>query len=70
MSAKDKFENGVDKLKHNLKEAVGKTKEFIGEKTNNKSLETEGREQKQEANLQQAGDHVKDGIEDAKDVFK
>lgn len=70
MSAKDKFENGVDKLKHNLKEAIGKSKEFIGEKTDNPSLETEGREEKQEANLQQAGDHVEDSVENVKDVFR
>lgn len=52
------------------KEAAGKAKEFLGDKTDNRKLEEEGREERQEANLQQAGEHVKDAAHDVGDTFK
>lgn len=59
-----------DKIKNSTKEFLGKAKEFAGDATDNRKLETEGREDQQEAKLQQAGEHVKDGLKDAGETFK
>ncbi len=61
MSATDKASNEWD-------EAKGKVKEFVGDKTDNESLQAEGIEDQAGANAKQAGEHLKDAAHDAKDA--
>lgn len=56
VSASDRAEAGMDKVK-------GSTKEAVGKMTDNERLEAEGKADK-------AKGHVKDAVEDAKDAFK
>lgn len=60
----------TDKAKNKLDETLGKAKEVIGEVTGNEKLEAEGRAEQGKAGLKQAGEHVKDGVTDAKDAVK
>ena len=60
----------TDKAKNKLDETLGKAKEVVGEVTGNEKLEAEGRAEQGEAGLKQAGEHVKDGVGDAKDAVK
>ena len=59
MSTDDKFNNAAE-------EALGKAKETVGDVTNNKSLENEGRADQAKANIKQAGEKIKDSV---KNVF-
>jgi len=56
MSASDKIEAGMDKLK-------GKAKEAVGEATDNEQLQAEGK-------FDQAKGHAKSAVENAKDAAK
>jgi uncharacterized protein YjbJ (UPF0337 family) len=60
----------TDKAKNKLDETLGKAKEVVGEVTGNEKLEAEGRAEQGKAGLKQAGEHVKDGVGDAKDAVK
>jgi len=51
---------GMDDVKHSAEEAKGKTKEAVGDWTDNESLEAEGKADQAKANIKQAGDDVKD----------
>ena len=54
-----------DKIRHEAEEVVGKAKEAVGHATGNERLEAEGRAEQTEANVKQAGDHVRDAAQDA-----
>jgi uncharacterized protein YjbJ (UPF0337 family) len=62
MSLGDKIENEAEEFK-------GKAKEWIGDKTDNRSLEAEGAADQTAANAKQAGEHVKDAAHDVGDAF-
>ncbi|MEV6523287.1 CsbD family protein [Longispora sp. NPDC051575] len=51
-------------------ELVGKAKEKLGEATGNKELEAEGLADQGKGKLEQAGDAIKDKVEDLKNKFK
>jgi uncharacterized protein YjbJ (UPF0337 family) len=57
-----------DKTKDEAEEVVGKAKEFVGDKTNNRRLRAEGRADQGEAKAKKAGEHVKDAAKDAKNA--
>ncbi|HEX6870111.1 MAG TPA: CsbD family protein [Micromonosporaceae bacterium] len=59
-----------DKIKNKAQESTGKAKEWVGDKTDNERLEAEGAEDRTKANMRQAGEHVKDTVQDATDAFK
>lgn len=51
-----------DKLQHKAEEVIGKAKEKLGDKTGDRSRETEGRWEQTKADLKQAGEKAKDAI--------
>jgi uncharacterized protein YjbJ (UPF0337 family) len=51
-----------DKIKHKGEELGGKAKEALGKATDDEVLEAEGQVEQTKANLQQAGDKVKDAF--------
>lgn len=51
-----------DKIKNKVDEVKGMAKEKIGEHTDNRNLEAEGRTDQTKANLKQAGEKVKDAF--------
>jgi uncharacterized protein YjbJ (UPF0337 family) len=59
-----------DKIKHEVEEGVGKAKQAVGDATDNEHLRAEGQAEQTEANVKQAGDHVRDTAEDVKDAFR
>ncbi len=62
MSLGDKIQNEAEELK-------GKVKEWVGDKTDNHSLQAEGVADQAKANAKQAGEHVKDAAHDVRDTF-
>ncbi len=54
--------SGVDKAKDKAQEIKGNTKEAVGEATDNRDLEAEGKKDKAAGNLKQAGEKVKDAL--------
>jgi uncharacterized protein YjbJ (UPF0337 family) len=58
-----------DKIQNEAQELKGKVKEWVGDKTDNHSLEAEGVADQAKANAKQAGEHVKDAAHDVKDAF-
>lgn len=60
MGLGDKIENKAEDLK-------GKTKENVGQATNNRDLEAEGKADQGKAGLKQAGEHLKDAAKDVTD---
>ncbi|MFI6762437.1 CsbD family protein [Micromonospora sp. NPDC050417] len=59
-----------DKIKHKAEEITGAVKEKVGDATDNERLQAEGAAQRTEANVKQAGDHVKDAAHDTRDAFR
>jgi uncharacterized protein YjbJ (UPF0337 family) len=59
-----------DKIRNKAEEATGAAKEHVGDLTDNERLEAEGRSDRADAKLKQAGEHVKDTAEDVRDSFK
>ncbi|HEY5265347.1 MAG TPA: CsbD family protein [Acidimicrobiales bacterium] len=51
-----------DKAHNSMKQAKGKAKEVAGAVTRNEQLETEGKVDQSTANLNQAGEKVKDAF--------
>jgi uncharacterized protein YjbJ (UPF0337 family) len=51
-----------DKVKHSTEGGLGKAKEKLGDATNDRSLEAEGKRDKSKADLKQAGEKVKDAF--------
>ena len=60
MGASEKMEAGMDKMKGNAKEAVGKM-------TDNEKLEAEGKIDQAKGNMKSAAENAKDGVKDAFD---
>jgi uncharacterized protein YjbJ (UPF0337 family) len=56
-----------DRLKHEAEELTGKVKEGIGHVTGDEELEAEGKGDQRSANVKQAGDDVRDVVDDVKD---
>ncbi|HEU0286027.1 MAG TPA: CsbD family protein [Nocardioidaceae bacterium] len=54
--------NNKDKVQHKAEEVAGKAKEKIGEKTDDRKLEGQGRRDQRKADLKQAGDKAKDAV--------
>ena len=52
--------SGVDKIKNKAEELGGKGKEAVGDATDNRDLEAEGKADQVSGNLTQAGEKVKD----------
>jgi len=51
-----------DELKHKAEGALGEGKEKLGDATNDRDLQAEGKSDKTKADLKQAGDKVKDAF--------
>lgn len=60
MGASEKMEAGMDKMKGNAKEAVGKM-------TDNEKLEAEGKIDQVKGDMKSAAEDAKDGVKDAFD---
>ncbi|MCX7521423.1 CsbD family protein [Microbacterium sp. STN6] len=58
MGLDDKIENEAEKLK-------GKGKEAVGDATDDRSMETEGKVDQGKADVKQAGEKIKDAFDDA-----
>lgn len=56
-----------DRVKHQAEELEGKVKEGVGHATGDEELEAEGRGDQLSANVKQAGDDVRDAVDDVKD---
>ena len=54
--------SGIDKMKNKAEELGGKGKEAVGEATDNRDLEAEGKADQVSGNLKQAGEKVKDAF--------
>ncbi len=54
-----------DKARHAMEEAGGKVKEGVGKLTDNERLEAEGKVDQAKADVKQAGENIKDGVNDA-----
>lgn len=60
----------ADKAKNKAQDATGKVKETTGKATNDNKLEGEGKADQTEASFKNAGEKVKDAVDDVKDGFK
>ena len=54
--------SGIDKMKNKAEEVGGKGKETVGEATDNRDLQAEGKADQVKGNLKQAGEKVKDAF--------
>jgi uncharacterized protein YjbJ (UPF0337 family) len=52
--------SGIDKAKNKVEELGGKGKEAVGDATDNRDLQAEGKADQTKGNLKQAGEKVKD----------
>jgi uncharacterized protein YjbJ (UPF0337 family) len=52
----------ADKAKNAAEDLVGKAKEVVGDATDDKSLEAEGKKDQGKASLKKAGENVKDAF--------
>jgi CsbD-like. len=60
----------ADKARNEAEELKGRTKEWVGDKTDNEQLEAEGKAEQLKARARQAGEHVKDAAHDAAEEFR
>ena len=51
-----------DKFKNKAEGTVGKAKETLGDKTDDQSLENEGKKDQSKSDIKQAGEKVKDAF--------
>ncbi len=51
-----------DKLKHTAESGLGKAKEKLGDATDDRTLEAEGKKDQSKSDLKQAGEKVKDAF--------
>lgn len=58
-----------DKMQHQAEDAKGKAKEAAGAATGNESLKAEGKDDQGQAKAKEAGRHVKEAAQDAKDTI-
>ena len=54
--------SGIDKMKNKAEEMGGKGKEAVGDATDNRDLQAEGKADQTKGNLKQAGEKVKDAF--------
>ena len=54
--------SGIDKMKNKAEEMSGKGKEAVGDATDNRDLQAEGKKEQTKGNLKQAGEKVKDAF--------
>jgi uncharacterized protein YjbJ (UPF0337 family) len=54
----------TDKAKHAAQKAEGTAKETVGKHTDNRDLEAEGKKDKVAGDLKNAGQKIKDAVED------
>jgi uncharacterized protein YjbJ (UPF0337 family) len=54
--------SGIDKMKNKAEELSGRSKEAVGDATDNRDLQAEGKSEKVSGNLKQAGEKVKDAF--------
>jgi uncharacterized protein YjbJ (UPF0337 family) len=54
--------SGIDKAKNKAEELSGKGKKSVGEATDNRDLQAEGKADQVKGNLKQAGEKVKDAF--------
>jgi uncharacterized protein YjbJ (UPF0337 family) len=54
--------SGIDKAKNKAEELSGKGKEAVGEATDNRDLEAEGKADQVSGNVKQAGEKIKDAF--------
>jgi uncharacterized protein YjbJ (UPF0337 family) len=54
--------SGIDKMKNKAEEVGGKGKETVGDATDNRDLQAEGKADQVKGNLKQAGEKVKDAF--------
>jgi uncharacterized protein YjbJ (UPF0337 family) len=59
-----------DKIHNKFDEKRGEVKEWVGEHTDDEDLERQGRKEQTQAQVRQAGEHVKDAVHDAGDHVK
>jgi uncharacterized protein YjbJ (UPF0337 family) len=60
--------SNFDKMGNEAEEAKGKVKEWVGDATDNESLQAEGVADQAKAHAKQAGEHVKDAGRDVLDA--
>ena len=54
--------SGMDKMKNKAEELSGQGKEAVGDATDNRDLQAEGKADQASGNLKQAGEKVKDAF--------
>ena len=60
----------TDKASNEAEQLKGRAKEWVGDKTDDESLQAEGAGDRMSGGLKQAGEHVKDAARDARDALK
>ena len=58
-----------DKVRNKAEEMTGKTKQSVGDATDNERLNAKGQAQETSAQTKQAGEHLKDAGRHVKDAF-
>jgi uncharacterized protein YjbJ (UPF0337 family) len=54
--------SGTDKLTNKIEEMSGKGKQAVGNATDDRDLQAEGKKEESKSNLKQAGENVKDAF--------
>jgi uncharacterized protein YjbJ (UPF0337 family) len=54
--------SGTDKLTNKIEEVSGKGKQAVGDATDNRDLQAEGKKEETKGNLKQAGEKIKDAF--------
>ena len=60
----------TDKSKNEAEQLKGRTKEWVGDKTDNEDLQADGAADRMSGNVKQAGERVKDAGRDVRDAFR
>jgi uncharacterized protein YjbJ (UPF0337 family) len=59
-----------DKISNKAEELAGKAKQAVGDATDNRDLQAEGKADEVSGQGKQAGEHLKDAAGDARDALK
>ncbi len=54
--------SGTDKLTNKIEEISGKGKQAVGDATDNRELQAEGKKEESKSSLKQAGENIKDAF--------